>query len=87
MTSKSASQSPQEELRSIREQVESLVVQQRDLLKWFRAIHAEQKDQTRILKNIRSVAYFFFVLSLLSLLAGCCAAINVVSTLSNFSGY
>jgi hypothetical protein len=57
-----------------------------NVYKWMQAMHEEQKKQTSLLSNIRSVAYFFFVLAFISMLGGCCIAIGGASTLSHLAG-
>ena len=52
------------------------------LVKWMEAMYSEQKRQTSLLSNLRSVAYFFFVLAFLSMLGGCCIALGGASTLT-----
>jgi hypothetical protein len=57
-----------------------------DISGWYKAMVTEQRKQTKLLENIRSVAYFFFVLAFLGLLGGCCMITVGTQTVSQMVG-
>lgn len=77
-------QSPQDNLNALRVQVESIMTQQPELAKWLKAIQEEQQTQTKLLRNINTVANLIGILVILSLLAACCLAMNGLGTISRF---